>query len=107
MTWVVDSSGSQSATVNTEFMVDAPTTAATYLFQVDLNPMLAGDTVELRVYDKIDGSNFREVWKMTYQNPQAQPGKSMPPIGVTTAAQFSIKQTAGTARTFPWVVRRM
>jgi hypothetical protein len=69
--------------------------------------MAIGDLVELRVYDKVDAVNYREIWKLTFQHPQSSPAKVFPPIAVTTQAQFTLKQTAGTGRAFPWSVRRI
>jgi hypothetical protein len=107
MTWTVDSSGSQTAVIGTEHILDAPTTNATYAYSVDTVNLANGDLVELRVYDKIDGTNLRQVFKATYQHAQLNIGKVSPPIAVTAGAQFTLKQTAGTGRVFPWSVRRI
>lgn len=107
MTWTVDSSGSQAATISTEHTLDAPTTSATYVLHVDTVNLVLGDLVELRVYDMVDGSNYRQVWKASYQHAQINNGKASPPIAVTTQAKFTLKQTAGTGRAFPWSVRRI
>lgn len=106
MVWVVDSSGTQTASISTEHTLAQPTTSATYVFSVDTVNLANGDLVELRVYDMVDGSNYREIWKATYQHAQARLGKPSPPLAVTTQAKFTLKQTAGTGRNFPWSVRR-
>jgi hypothetical protein len=107
MTWVVDSSGTQTATINTEHILATPTTNATYVFSVDTVNMANGDLVELRCYDKVDGTNYRQMWKGTYQHIQINNAKASPPITTTTQAQFTLKQTAGTGRAFPWSIRRI
>jgi hypothetical protein len=107
MTWTVDSSGSQTATIGTEHTLASPTTNATYVLSVDTVNLVNGDLVELRCYDKVDGTNLRQVWKATYQHVQINNGKVSPPLAVTTSAQFTLKQTAGTGRVFPWSVRRI
>jgi hypothetical protein len=107
MTWTVDNSGSQTATIGTEHVLDSPTTNGTYVFSVDTVNLALGDLVELRVYDMVDGTNFRQVFKGTYQHAQINNGKVAPPIAVTTQAKFTLKQTAGTGRAFPWSVRRI
>lgn len=107
MAWTVDSSGSQTATIGTEHVLDSPTTVATYVFSVDTVNMANGDLLELRVYDMIDGTNYRQIWKGTYQHIQINVGKVSPPIAVTTQAKFTLKQVAGTGRAFPWSVRRI
>jgi hypothetical protein len=107
MTWVLDSSGSQTAVIGTEHNVATPTTNATYVFSVDCKNMVAGDLVELRCYDMVDGSNYAQAWKGTFQHVQINNAKASPPLAVTVQAKFSIKQTAGTGRAFPWSVRRI
>jgi len=107
MTWTVDNSGSQTATIGTEHVLDSPTTSATYVFSVDTKNLALGDLLELRVYDMVDGTNYAQVWKATFQHAQVNNGKVSPPIAVTTQAKFTLKQTAGTGRAFPWSVRRI
>jgi hypothetical protein len=107
MTWTVDSSGTQAATINTEHILASPTTNATYVLSVDTVNFVAGDLLELRCYDMVDGTNFRQMWKGTYQHAQINNAKVSPPIAVTTQAKFTLKQTAGTGRNFPWSVRRI
>lgn len=107
MAWVVDSSGSQTATIGTEHILATPTTVATYVFSVDTVNLVNGDLVELRVYDMVDGTNYRQMWKGTYQHVQINNAKASPPIAVTTQAKFTLNQQAGTGRVFPWSVRRI
>lgn len=107
MTWTVDSSGSQTATITTEHVLASPTTVATYVLSVDTVNLVNGDLLELRCYDMVDGSNYRQMWKGTFQHVQINNAKVSPPIAVTTQAKFTLKQTAGTGRAFPWSVRRI
>lgn len=108
MTWTVDSSGNQNpAVINTEHSLATPTTNATYVFSVDTSNMVNGDTLELRCYDMVDGTNYRQMWKGTYQHVQINNAKASPPLAVTTQAKFTLKQTAGTGRAFQWSVRRI
>lgn len=107
MTWTVDNSGSQTATIGTEHTLDSPATNATYVLAVDTVNLANGDLVELRCYDKVDGTNLRQIWKGTYQHAQINNGKVSPPLAVTAGAQFTLKQVAGTGRVFPWSVRRI
>jgi hypothetical protein len=107
MAWTVDSSGTQSATVTTEHTLAEPTTNATYVLHVDTVNMVLGDLLELRVYDKVDATNYRQMWKGTYQHPQINNAKASPPVAVTTQAKFTLKQAAGTSRNFPWSIRKI
>jgi hypothetical protein len=105
----INTSGSQSGTQTAaiEHILDTPTTNGTYILAVDAVNMALGDLTELRVYDMVDGTNLRQAWKATFQHVQANPAKQSPPLAITAGAKFSIKQLAGTARSFPWVVRRI
>ena len=107
MAWTVDTSGTQTATINTEHSLSTPTTSATYVFSVDTKNMVNGDLVELRCYDMVDGTNYAQMWRATFQHVQTNNAKSSPPMAVTTQAKFTLKQTAGTGRAFPWSVRRI
>jgi hypothetical protein len=107
MSWSVDASGTQTAVISTEHVLDAPTTVATYVLSVDCVNLTLGDLVELRCYDMVDGTNYRQMWKGSFQHAQINNAKVSPPIAVTTQAKFTLKQTAGTGRAFPWSVRRI
>ena len=86
------SAGSGTHTATIEHVLDEPTTAATYVFGVDTqtsgpntgNSLQNGDLVELRCYDMVDGSNYRQMWKGTFQHTQINNAKISPPIAVTT-----------------------
>lgn len=96
MTWTVDTSGSQTATLGTEHSLSTPSTNGTFVFEVDTVNMAAGDMVELHCYDMVDGTNLRQLWKSTYQHAQFNVGKASPPLAMTAGAKFSLKQVAGT-----------
>ena len=106
MTWAIDSSGTQTASINTEHILAQPTTNGTYVLKVDTVNMVNGDLLEIRVYDKVDGTNYRQEWKGTYQHIQINNSKPSPPIIVTTQMKATLKQVAGTGRDFPWSLRR-
>jgi hypothetical protein len=107
MTWTVDSSGSQTAVISTEHSLATPTTNATYVLSVDTVNMVNGDLLELRCYDMVDATNYRQMWKGTFQHVQINNAQVSPPIAVTTQAKFTLKQVAGTGRVFPWSLRRI
>jgi hypothetical protein len=107
MTWAVDASGNQTATIGTDHTLrtTAATPNATFILAVDTTNLANGDLLELRVYDRIDGTNLRQCWKGTYQHAQINNGKESPPVAITSQAEFHLKQVAGTGRTYQWVVR--
>lgn len=106
--WTVTASGTQTAVVGTEQTLNTSSTAATYQLNVDTVNMVLGDTLELRIYKQIDGTNYRQVWKGTWSQPQINIGKISPPIETAgNLLKFTLKQTAGTARTFPWSLEQI
>lgn len=108
MTWSVDSSGTASVTLNTEFTI-VSTNNGTFVFEIDLNNMALGDITELRVYVQIASTgSLRQIWKSTYgPNPGYNTGALSPPIASNYKVQFSIKQVAGTARSYDYQVLRI
>ena len=108
MTWTIDSSGTQTATIGTEHSLATPSTNATYVFKVDAKNLANGDVLELRVYDTVlNAGPLGVVWKGTYAHVQAQPIKVSPPLAASQSTKFSLKQTAGTGRGFDWSVLRL
>jgi hypothetical protein len=104
-------SGTQTATVGTEHFLSSPNVAGTFTFHVDTVNMAAGDVLELRVYQMVlTGGTARVAYAMTY--PDAQPADDLIKIFVpisneltdTNSLRFSLKQTVGTGRAFPWKV---
>lgn len=112
MAVTVHASGSQAATVGTEHFLSSltsPAPAGTFQLGVDLSPQAAGDTVELRVYKMMKAAGTaRVVYLARFVG--AQPADDAIKVSIpisnaltdTNALRFSLKQTAGTGRTFDW-----
>lgn len=104
-------SGTQSATVTTEHFLSSPNVAGTYTLHVDTVNMVAGDVLELRIYQMVlTGGTQRVAYYARYDG--AQPTDDLIKISVpisneltdTNSLRFSLKQTYGTSRNFPWKV---
>lgn len=106
MALVRASDGSQTATLDTEHTLASPTDAGYYQLIVDLNAMAVGDIVILRV--KIparNGGTSRLAFQGIYG--PIPPGSKIaisPPIPVIDASTFTLEQTDGTGRAYPWAV---
>ncbi len=109
MTWSVSASGTQTSTVGTEIALTTDTTNATFYFEVDCTVMVAGDIVELRVYTMtLGGGTLHQAWKDTIgPNLPVCPIRPSPPQPSDQSLKVSLKQTAGTARSFPWKLIRI
>jgi hypothetical protein len=104
-------SGTQTATVTTEHFLSSPNVAGIFTLHVDTNAMAAGDVLELRVYQIVlTGGTTRVAYFARYAD--AQPADDQIKLSVpianeltdTNSLRFSLKQTFGTGRNFPWKV---
>jgi len=109
-------SGTASPTVGTELFLTATTAInvpGTYTLTIDLINLAAGDYLEVRIYQMVlTGGTARVAYFASYSH--AQPTDNMIAISVpisneltdTNAIRMSIKQTSGTARTYPYKILR-
>lgn len=104
-------SGTQTATVTTEHFLSSPNVAGVFSFHVDTVNMAAGDVLELRVYQMVLTAGTQRVMILA-RYADAQPTddliKVYSAIGNdltdANALRFSLKQTFGTGRNYPWKV---
>lgn len=110
---VTDVHGTQTATVTTEHTLADTSTAGTYVLSVDTVNMVAGDVVELRLYEMALTSGFRRVaYYVAYAG--AQPTDDIMKISVpistalsdSGAVRATLKQTFGTSRNFDWNLKK-
>lgn len=103
--------GTQTAVISTEHTLLDVAIAGTFTFHVDKINMVAGDTLELRIYQIVlTGGTRRVAYKQTYYGAALADDLiaiSVPISNELTDAgslRFTLKQTAGTGRAFPWKV---
>lgn len=103
--------GTQTAVIGTEHFLSSPNVVGSFTLHVDANAMVAGDVVELRIYQIVlTGGTTRVAYLQTYAD--AQPADDQIKISVpisndltdTNSLRFSLKQTKGTGRAFPWKI---
>ena len=105
MALAIVGSGTQAATIGTEHTLVTSTTGKTYVFVVDTNAMLNGDVLELRAKTKVlSGSVSRLAYIASFAHVQAMPNKYSPPVPANIEIVCTLKQTAGTGRSFDWVL---
>jgi hypothetical protein len=102
-------SGTQSATVTTEHFLTSPAVAGTFTLHVDTVNMVAGDVLELRIYQMVlTAGTQRVAYYQRYEGAQYTDDLikiSVPISNELTDAnslRFSLLQTEGTSRNFPW-----
>ena len=106
-------SGTQTATVTTEHTLLDVAVAGTFTLHVDKINMAADDSLELRIYQMVlTAGTRRVVYFARYDD--AQHADDMIAISVPISNEltdagslrFTLKQTLGTSRNFPWKVLR-
>lgn len=104
MTVWANQKGTQTAVIGTEHTLAQSSGANSFQFSVDLTNMVNGDVTELRVYRIVNSAQI-QVGYGCYANLQGSPLKEYRidgSQGVTNGIKVTLKETAGTARTFDW-----
>lgn len=97
--------GTQAATIGVEHSLSTLSTISTYVLVVDCNEMVAGDTLELRaIVETITGSTPALAYIETLNGLQTAPVFLSVPIPTVHSVEFTLKQTAGTGRSYDWSV---
>ena len=109
MTWTLSNSGTTAAlTLNSETTLATDTNNGTFVLEVDTSNLANGDLLEIRVYSKtLSGGASVQMWKGTYQHAQINNHKVSPPVASDIEFKATLKQTAGTGRTFTWKYLRI
>lgn len=99
------SSGTQLAVISNEHELDTDATGGVYVLAVDTAAMALGDVLELRIKSKVlGGGALGLAYQGAFSNAQPEPLKYSIPISIPATIDIvvSLKQTAGTGRSFPW-----
>ena len=105
MALTVVNSGTQSATLDTEHVLDNDTTGKTYVLVVDTAAMVDGDITILRIKTKVlSGGTLRLAYSATYAHAQSDPIKYSVPVPANIEIEVTLEQTDGTGRSFPWAL---
>lgn len=95
--------GTQVAVISTEHALASVTDPGTYILQVNTANMVYGDTLELRVKVKTLTGGAEALYQLgQYANAQLDPVKVSLPCVSLYSMTCTLKQTAGTGRSFEW-----
>jgi hypothetical protein len=74
--------------------------------QISLQNLASGDTVVLRIYVAVDGTNQIKIDEMTFSDAQTIPTVRVPAITLAYNAKprITVTQTAGTLRSYPYTI---
>ena len=107
-TVAIEGSNTQTATVGTEHSLHTNAGAKVFILAVNAVNMVNSDIVELRMKTKVlTGDTIGLTYMATFAHVQTELIKlsvPMPAGGFTSGSEFTLKQTEGTARNFPWAV---
>jgi hypothetical protein len=102
---ITHSDGSQTATISTEHTIATITADGSYAFQLDCNAMALGDVLIVREKLKArSAGTTRLIQSSRFAHVQAEPTKIFIPRPSTNEVVYTIEQTAGTGRAFPWEI---
>lgn len=107
----LNSSGSQTGTIATEFTLATLTLPGIYLLVVDVSAMLGGATPDLlilREYTKARSSDAEGLIKpYNIVGLQAETEIVLPYRTTPHYLRYTLQQTQGTARTYPWAIYQL
>lgn len=100
-----ENNGSQTAVISTEHTLDTITTSGSFVIGIDANALAIGDVLVLRVKVKVRSvGTTRLAYEATYAHVQGEPVIVSIPVASTNEIVFTLEQTAGTGRAFPWEI---
>ena len=101
----VQTEGVQSATITTEHTLATVTTAANLQLAVDFVNHAKGDVTEVRKKTKLTSGDTSQIaWTVTIKNALGSPNVEFDPASSPIESVYTLKQTAGTGRSFIWAV---
>lgn len=100
-----NSNGSQTAVISTEHTLATITASGSFVLGLDASNMALGDELVVRVKLKVRSvGTTRTAYEARYTNTQGIPVILSIPVASTNEIVFTIEQTAGTGRVFPWEI---
>lgn len=98
-------SGTQTATIDTEHVLDTETSAGVYVLKTDCSNMAAGDIVELSLYSKYASGGTERLERrstLSYAMVKDEPIVASLPLTTDCYCKATLQQTDGTGRDFYW-----
>lgn len=87
---------------------DVETSDGVFQCFVDLNALVAGDSFQFRVYEKVLGaSTQRLVYEANFTNVQGSPVWVSPSLVLMNGWDMTLLKTAGTDRSIDWSIRKV
>lgn len=101
-------SGVQVATIGVEHTLTTLIGPKTFTLHVDTSEMAFGttsDVLQVTIWENVvSGGTEHVAYRATFAGSQDNPIKISIPVPVPYTGRVTLRQTAGTARSYPWVV---
>lgn len=108
MALTVTNSGTLTSSGSEQTLGAERTDGKTYVCQVDLSNMAAGDLITIRAKCKVlTGSTARTLYRATFANAQADAVVQSPPIPAPYSVTFTLITNAGTNRDYDYALISM
>lgn len=107
MAWTSESNGTLTADGTEQTLATVTSGSDTYILVVDLENMVNGDEVTLRIKTTVlSAGNENVIYAMEYADDQGDVSivASIPVPGLEQDVVFTLEQTAGTNRNYDWEV---
>lgn len=105
MTISVTNYGTLTSTASEQTLGASRTDGKTYVMQIDLTNMTAGDIIEIRAKAKVlTGSTEATLYRAVYSNAQPYAVVQSPPIPAPYQVTFTLKRIAGTDRDYDYAL---
>lgn len=93
---------------NNSTTLTAITTDGVYQLFLDLNALAAGDSFQIRIYEKVQSSGTqRLVYEAIVTGAQGAPVFVAPSMVLLHGWEMTLKKLAGTDRAIPWSIRQV
>lgn len=101
-------STTETSMLNANSTIASNTTAGVYQAFVDLNALAAGDTFQLKIYEKVaSGGTQRVVQTVYFTGVQSDPIAVTPSLVLINGWDITLKKIAGTDRSLVWSIRQV
>ena len=101
----LQTSGTQSATIDTVHTLATVTAGKTYVLVVDLANLAGGDIVEIEIWTKVlSGDSSQLAYKAVYAHAQVIKNVYSVPVPANIEFVAKLQQTDGTGRSFKWAI---
>jgi hypothetical protein len=102
---IIEASGTQTATPGTEHTLSSPSTAKTRALLVDVAALSGSETVTLKIKGAVLASGTVQVISTnTFPSGLADPHTQSVPVFMPQGGTFTLTQTGGTGRSYPWSI---